>query len=1104
MTNTLARRLWLVCLAAIPLPLAAQVNARMFRYPTVSATQIAFVYGGDVWVAPKSGGPASRLSTPPGEEQLPRFSPDGKTIAFTANYDGNWDVYTVPSAGGALTRLTHHPARDAVLGWYPDGKSLLISSPMASGTNRFSQLYRLPATGGLPERLPMPYGEFGAIGPDGKQIIYMPQSNDYRTWKRYRGGWAPDLWLFDFTTGSAVNLTNSPANEAQPMWRGRTLYFISDRDSTQRNNLFAMDLDGRAVRQLTHFTDFDITFPSIGPSDIIFQAGGRLYLLDLATEQSHEVMLQAVTDLSTLRPRVAAVADLIGNAAIAPAGERALFEARGDVFTLPAEHGPTRNLSASSGVAERTPVWSPDGKQVAYWSDRSGEYELYLRPADGSGTERKVTSLGAGFRYQPFWSPDGKRVAFIDELRRVRITDLADGKTTTVDQQLTWSHGNLVGFAPSWSADSRWLAYVKEQPQAHTAIALYDTRSGKPTQVTSGFYNDASPSFDPGGKYLYFESNRSFTPVYSDLDNSWIYPNSTRIVAVPLRNDVPSPLAPRSDEAGVKSDSAATPPKDSVKKGKDKKDDAKPAADSASKAPAPVEIDLADFERRIVALPAAAGNYGPLQAVEGAVLYLRAPMAGIQKGESPLIRYDLKERKEETVLGDINGYVMSANGKKLLAWKDDKYAIVETKPGQKLDKPIDTGHMQVTIDPRAEWRQLFNDTWRMERDYFYDPGMHGVDWAAMKERYGRLIDDAVTRYDVNFILGELIAELNASHTYRSGGDLETPRQRGVGLLGVDWKVENGAYRIARILDGAAWDDEVRSPLRQPGIKVKEGDYVLAVDGLPLDPAVDPWAPFAGKAGTTVELLVNDKPTRDGARKVLVETLEDEGRLRNLAWIESNRRRVEQASGGRIGYVYVPSTGIDGQNELVRMFNGQFDKDALIIDERFNSGGQIPDRFIELLNRPALAFWAIREGHSWQWPPVGNFGPKVMLINGWSGSGGDAFPYYFREAGLGPLIGQRTWGGLIGISGVPSLIDGGAITVPTFRMFNPKGEWFAEGHGVDPDIPVVDDPALMAKGGDPQLERAIQEAQRLIKEKPAPAPKHPPYENRTAAGQAKPR
>jgi tricorn protease len=372
----------------------------------------------------------------------------------------------------------------------------------------------------------------------------------------------------------------------------------------------------------------------------------------------------------------------------------------------------------------------------------------------------------------------------------------------------------------------------------------------------------------------------------------------------------------------------------------------------------------------------------------------------------------------------------------------------------------------------------------------------------MKERYGKLIDDAVTRWDVNFILGELIAELNASHTYRGGGELESPRQRGVGLLGVDWKVENGAYRIAKILDGAAWDDEVRSPLRQPGVNVKEGDYVLAVDGLPLDPAVDPWAPFAGKAGTTVELLVNDKPTRDGARKVLVETLDDEGRLRNLAWIEANRQRVDQASGGRIGYVYVPSTGIDGQDELVRMFNGQFNKEGMIIDERFNSGGQIPDRFIELLNRPALAYWAIREGRDWQWPPVAHFGPKVMLINGWSGSGGDAFPYYFREAGLGPLIGQRTWGGLIGISGVPGLVDGGSITVPTFRMFNPKGEWFAEGHGVEPDIAVVDDPALMAKGGDPQLERAIQEAERLLKEKPATAPKHPPYEDRTAAGQSK--
>jgi len=1111
----------LAAMLAAAAPVSAQVSARMFRYPDVSATSITFVYGGDIWIVPKTGGTASRLTTPRGEESFPRFSPDGRTLAYSANYDGNLDVYVIPAAGGVPVRVTHHPMADRLVDWYPDGRSLLVASSMASGRQRYNQFYKVSASGGLPEKLPVAYGEFGAISPDGRTLAYQPRSQDFRTWKRYRGGWKADIWLFDLQSYASENITHDETNDAQPMWHGRTLYFLSDRDSSQRNNIWVYDLDSKQFREVTHFTDYDITFPAIGPDDIVFQNGGRLYLLDLSNEQSHEVQVNVVTDLATLKPRVARADSFVANAQISPTGQRALIAARGDVFSLPAQHGPVLNLTQSSGVAERFPAWSPDGKQVAYWSDRSGEYELYVRPADGSGEETKLTSYGPGFRYQPYWSPDSRKVAFIDQSMRIWIYNLASGETTRVDKASWRYEGALEGFRPAWSADSRWLAYGRDLgDRANSAIFLFDTRTGQAQQVTSGYYSDDYPVFDPDGKYLYFVTNRTYRPVYSDVDNSWIYANTTNIAAVALRSDVPSPLAPRDDVEGAKPDTgAAKPPAppspdeplrggrpqygqpqfgrppaaapDATRAGRARG----AAADTTAKAPAPVEIETDGFEQRLVVLPPAAGSYADLRAVQGKVVYRRLPVAGSDDHKTPIVYYDLKEREEKTVIADADGYELSVDGKKLLIASGRQFAIIDLKPDQKLEHPLRTAELTATVDPRAEWRQIFDDTWRVYRDFFYDPNMHGVAWGQMRERYGRLIGDCVTRWDVNFVLGELISEMNSSHTYRSGGDLEAEPQLSVGLLGVDWALENGAYRIARIIDGAAWDNEARSPLAKPGVNVHAGDYVLAVNGVPVDTAADPWAAFAGLAARAVELTVNDRPTMRGARRVVVETLRDETRLRTLAWIEANRHYVDSVSGGRVGYIYVPSTGVDGQTELERQYQYQFTKEALVVDERWNSGGQIPDRFIELLNRPPLAFWAVRDGHDWQFPPVAHFGPKVMLINGWSGSGGDAFPYYFREAGLGPLIGMRTWGGLIGITGAPPLVDGGSITVPTFRQYSPRGEWFPEGHGVEPDIQVVDDPTLLAKGQDPQLARGVQEAVRLIGEKPFVWPRHPAIENR---------
>jgi tricorn protease len=1076
----------------------AQVDARMFRYPDVSATHITFVYAGDIWVVPKQGGMALRLSSPQGEEMFPRFSPDGSHIAFSANYDGNTDVYVVPALGGDPVRLTHHPMEDRLIDWHPDGKRLLFASGRESGRQRYSQFFLVGLSGGLPEKLPVPYGEFGAFSADGRELAYMPQSRDFRTWKRYRGGWMPDIWVFDLQTFAAKNVTASASNDAHPMWHGDMLYFLSDRGANERHNLWAWNRASDELRQVTHFADFDIAFPAIGPGDIVFQAGGRLYLMELATEKVSEVAVHVVTDRATLKPRIEKVASLLQSASVSPTGKRAAFEARGDIFSVPAEHGPVMNLTRTSGVAERYPRWSPDGKTLAYWTDRRGEYQLAFRPADGSGAEEVVTSLGPGFRYAPHWSPDSRKVAFIDQAMRVHLYDIDRGQVEQIDQSAVWlSHGALNGFRFQWSPDSRWLAYARPVAERNSAVFLYDTRDGRLHQVTSGYFSDSQPTFDPDGKYLFYASSRNFEPVYSAFDNTWSYPNATRLVAVPLRLDVPSPIAQRNDVEGEsKRDESEKKPQDSEKAGGEAGAGQKPD-EKTTLAPgqsAPVGIVLEGFEARGVILPPKAGNYQGLQAVKGKLLYRRLPRTGSGEEKSAVVYYDLAEREEKTVLDDTDGFEVTADGQRILAVKERRFAVLEVKPNQKIEKPMRTAEMEALVDPTAEWRQMFADAYRLQRDYFYDADMHGVDWDRMRDQYGALIDDAVTRWDVNFVLGEFIGELNASHTYRGGGDQEQAPRRGVGMLGIDWEVSNGAYRVRHIVRGGPWDADVRSPLAEPGIGVSEGDYVLAVNGMPLDIARDPWAAFQGLADQPAVLTVNSRPTTEGSRQVVVKCLGDETELRFRQWIEERRRRVDEATNGRAGYIYVQSTGVDAQNEMVRQFMAQWTKEGMIIDERFNSGGQIPDRFVELLNRPALSYWATRDGESQQWPPVSHVGAKVMLINGWSGSGGDAFPFYFREANVGPLIGTRTWGGLIGISGAPTLVDGGSVTVPTFRMYDVRGEWFPEGHGVEPDIQVEEDPSQLANGVDPQLERGIEEVMRLMAEQPQ-KPKRPGPERR---------
>lgn len=1074
------------------------MDARMLRYPDVSDKHVCFVYAGDIWLAPRAdSGAAWRLTTAKGEEYKPRFSPDGSRIAFSAAYDGNTDVYVLPVTGGVAERVTHHPGADMMIDWTPDGKAIVFSTGAFSPTGRYSQLFTVPATGGMPTKLPMGWGDNASYSPDGARVAYTPWSQDFRTWKRYRGGMAGKLWTFDLKTFDAGEISEGDASFSTPMWHGDILYYLCDAGPEKRNNIWAWDFKARARKQVTYFADYDVRFPAIGPNEIVFEQAGRLTFLNLKDHKTSVSSISVVTDGATLRPRVVSVGDATRAPAVSPNGERAAFEARGDIFTVPAEHGVTRNLTRTPGVAERYPAFSPDGKTVAYWSDRGGEYELTTQPAEG-GVETVHTKLGPGYKYTPQWSPDSRKLAFIDQTMRIKYHDLDSGKTSDVDKELWSYHGALEGFRVSWSADSRWIAYSRGLDNQNEAVFLFDTTVQKTTQVTAGYYDDYGPTFDPEGKYLYFASGRNYSPIYSDIDNTWIYTNTAVLMAVPLRKDVKSPLATRNNE-----ESERKP--DSPREGR-----AEGPREPAKAAP--VEIDLADFERRAVQLPAAPGRYSQLQAVQGKLMYLRRPRTGSADRNNQVVSYDLESREERVVEESAGGFIVAAAQRKMLVENRGAYTIRTlsgggfgggrsgrgggsgagsgSQPeGEQRDRlALNLGDMQVIVEPMAEWRQILLEGWRIQRDYFYDPNLHKVDWLAVRRQYEALLPQCVTRWDVNVLLGEMIGELNAGHTYRSGGDEESAPNVSGGLLGCDFELADGRYRISRILDGAPWDSEVRSPLSEASMGITVGTYLLAVNGIEVDMRKDPWAALAGLGGKTVALTLNAKPSFEGAREVVVQTMTSESRLRYLTAIEETRAKVDKLSGGKIGYVYVPNTGRDGQTELVRQMRAQFKKQALVIDERWNGGGQLPDRFVELLDRKVINYWGVRDGADWQTPGFAHHGPKAMLINGRAGSGGDALPYYFKQAGVGKLIGTRTWGGLIGITGTPPLVDGGNVTAPTFGIYDTKGNWIIEGYGVDPDIEVIAHPTKVAKGEDPELERAIEE---LTKELNANPPKHPP-------------
>lgn len=1124
-------------------------HAGMLRYPDISDTDIVFVYANDLWIVPRDGGLARPLASPPGEEGFARFSPDGQTIAFVGNYDGNRDLYTIPTGGGVPLRVTYHPAGEVLCDWTPDGKRLVYYAGGTYDYPRAVELFTIDALGGMHRKMPVPYGAAAAISPDGQWLAYTPHTRDQRTWKRYRGGMATDIWLFNLETYESRRLTSWEGTDTLPMWHGRTIYYLCDDGPSHRLNIWSIDLDTNQRAQVTQFADYDVKWPAIGGGRIVFQLGGDLMTLDLASGQTRRVEVVIPGDRPQIRPRTVNAYEQLQAARVSSTGRRAVVEARGDIWTLPARHGSPRNLTRTSPVAERDPSWSPDGRWIAYFSDETGEYELYVMQSDGNGERRRVTTGAGAYLYSPIWSPDSKWIVFSDKTGGMHLCEVESGATHRFD---TSEWGVTRRF--SWSSDSNWIAYTKAGDNRLDAIWLYNVTDKQAHQVTSGMFAATWPTFDRAGDYLYLASNCDFgRPQYGEHDNSFVYIDTDRLLVVPLRAEVGSPLAPKSDEekwgddkdedgeddqdgekdeeengddsgksddaddsgdGDNRKDQAGDPPSDEQDAddadeaddddeadGDDEKSDKK---DKGDKKPEPVEIELEGFERRAILLPVKAGSFYNLAVNDqGHLLYIRGG-AGV---DEPAIKVldltdDKKDEPEEkTVLANAGYFDMTADGKKILVRRGNDLAVVDAKADQKFEPKL-SQDLNVAISPREEWRQLLREAWRVQRDFFYDPHMHGVDWDAIYEQYAPMLEYCVSREDVSYIIREMIAELNVGHAYYWGGDGEDQPRMSVGMLGCDFELdEQGAgYRIAHVCQGGPWDADARGPLSQPGIDVKVGDYLLAVNGVPVDTTRSPYAALVGKAGATVILTVNAAPLRDGnEREVTVKLLSSESDLRYRCWVEKNRRYVDEKSGGKVGYIYVPNTGRDGQNELFRQFFGQSDKQALIIDERWNGGGQIPDRFIELLNRPVRNYWARRDGQDWTWPPGAHNGPKCMLINGLAGSGGDCFPFYFRQSGLGPLIGTRTWGGLVGISGNPRLIDGGYTSAPTFAFYETDGTWGIEGHGVDPDYEVIDDPAKMVSGADPQIDKAIELMLAAIEKDGYQPPSRPDYPDRHGMG-----
>jgi len=1075
--------------AAAPALAEDAPHGAMLRFPAISEEHVAFVYGGDLWIVSNEGGLASPLVSPSGVEERPRFSPDGQSIAFTANYDGGRDLYVAQIDGGPVRRVTHHPMGESLQEWTADGRLLYFAR--TGGPRRNPQLWTVPAEGGLPERMPPLYGAMASLSADGDKLAFTPHSRDHRTWKRYRGGMTTDIWIYDLGKDSAERITDWEGTDTEPMWVGDTLYYVSDQGDEHRWNIWSYDPASGERQQVTSFTDFDVKNPSQGAGRIVFELASGIHVLDAASGEVSRLDVRIPGDRPKLRRQIVDVSEQIMGWSVSNTGKRMLVEMRGDIWSVPADEGVPVNLTRSDSVMDRYANWSPDGRWIAWLNDSSGEYEIYLQQSDGSGEPRQLGSFGGPFRAGLSWSPDSKTLGYQDNGGRFYLVDVESGKRELIYEEASGSN-----FRVRWSADSGWITWAAGIDNLQNALFLYDVKEGDLHQVSSGMFDDGSPVFDREGNWLYFVSMRDFTgPSYEDVGSTFIYDETSVVLMVPLRADVELPNLP-TDEMEEWADEDAEAEDSDDEDAEDEEGEGDDEADEADKSVEPVIIELEGFEARAMPVGLESGDFRGLDVTSSGALIF------VTDGNVSLYDPHAEEPELEKVLEGFENFELSANGEKIMARRDKSFAVVDAAADQSFDDAVSVDGYEATVDPRDEWTNVFNDAWRMMRDVFYDPNMHGVDWEGMRSQYGAMLADAGTREDVTFVIKEMISELNVGHAYHGGGDFEDQPRRGVGMLGLDFEIKDGGLRIAKIHEAAAWDTDVRSPLRTASGAVNEGDFLLAVNGVPVETGVDPWSYFINTAGKVTRLTVSTKSSRDDeARDVLVKPLSSDASLRYRDWIENNRRYVAEQTDGRVGYIYVPDTGRNGQNNLFRQFYGQRDREALIIDERWNGGGQIPTRFIELLNRPLTNYWAVRDGEDrrFPWPYDSNPGPKCMLINGLAGSGGDAFPAYFRQAGLGPLIGERTWGGLVGIGGGPRLMDGAYVRVPSFAYYELDGTWGIEGHGVDPDIEVIPNPATLAKGTDEQLDRAIAEMLSAIETDGWKAPEVPRYPDRSGMG-----
>src|SRR5712672_3550872 len=1098
--------LWLslvlaAALVAIPTKAPAQAAAdqlpegptKLLRFADISKDKVVFAYAGDLWISSRDGGSARRLTSHVGDELYPKFSPDGKWIAFTGEYDGNPDVYVISAEGGEPKRLTFHPGNDIVLGWTPDGKDILFRSDRFSAPpGRYTKLFLVSPQGGPAKPLQVPRASLTSFSPDGTKIAYLETSQEFRTWKRYRGGWSLPIAIFDLKKNSYEELPKTAGMDIFPMWHGNAIYFISDRDGVM--NLYSYDLASKQTKKLTDYKEYDIKWPSLGPDAIVYENGGQLYEFNLKSGKASLIPIEVHAEDIEARPEFKNLADKVSGYGISPSAARAVVEARGSVFTIPAEHGSIRTLTTNhSGVHELNPAWSPDGKWIAYLSDKTGEFELYTRPQMG-GEETRITTDGGVYRYGPVWSPDSKKLLYWDKTNKLWYVGVDDKKPVLVDK----GDYGAIGDA-TWSPDSRWLTYSKPHRRGANDVFLYSLETKKATQLSSGFYNDNNLVFDHNGKYLYFISTRFFYPSIGQLDQRYNYYSTDGIFAVTLKADEESPFKPQSDEekaadekkkddADKKDDKKEDKKAGDEKKKDDKKDEKK--EEKKEEPVKPIQVDLDGIRNRIAPVPLPAAILSGLAGRKDKFFYLTTPQEARQFGtddqQKPrnlLHVYDVTKREDKVLLEGIDAYDLDKEGKKLIYKAGPVYGVIEAAPGKKVGEgKLDLGGLQVEVDPREEWKQIFHEAWRIERDFYWDPAMTGHNWKQIGDRYEALLPWVAHRSDLNYLIGEMIAELSTSHTYVGGGDQPQPPKIGVGLLATDFEAAGNYYRIAKIYPGENWTEANRSPLTEPGLKVKAGDYLIAVDGREARTNLDVYAYFQNLAGKIVSLKINSKPSPDGAWEIAVKTIANENGPHYLDWIDSNRRRVADATHGRIGYMHVPDTSIPGIIAFDKQLAGQLDKDGIIVDERANSGGQIPDFYTEKLKRQLLAVLSPREGEPVGWPPVAIYGPKVMIANELAGSGGEAFPWFFRREKIGPIVGTRTWGGLVGIARAIPLRDGGGVTAPEFAFYSTDngGEWIVENRGVDPDYEVPERPDLVVSGHDAQLEKAIDLANEGLK------------------------